>query len=213
MEIIPVINCQNRSCVEERLSRVSPLDPSWVQFDVSDGIFAPTPTWNNPEDLEAVRTNVSARPNIEAHLMVSDPAAQASRWARAGAERLILHMEKYDPETLVSQKREFPRVEFGIALLPSTPLDALAPYLEHTDFIQLLAVQPGPSGQTFDESVIDRIKALRERAPSHTIEIDGGVNEDVARRIREAGADAAASGAYLFSSPDIQDAYQKLSHA
>jgi ribulose-phosphate 3-epimerase len=85
------------------------------------------------------------------------------------------------------------------------------PYLKHSRLFQVLAVQPGPSGQPFLSSVLEKIRFLREEHPDATIEVDGGINLETAKLVKEFGADTIVSSSYIFNSPDPKRAYQELS--
>lgn len=208
MEVIPAINCLDSACVREKLSVVkSQLPVQWLHFDVSDGKFTPVKTWNKPEELKL-------KIDVEIHLMVHQPVDYVDAWLKADAKRIIVHLE-----AIMDKRDEFPRVlekcsaantELMLALNPGLPVEAVFPYLDSLLFVQFLAVKPGPSGQKFDERVLEKIKVLRERAPDIVIEVDGGINPETARKVKEAGADIVVSASYIFGSENPQKAYQKL---
>jgi ribulose-phosphate 3-epimerase len=74
----------------------------------------------------------------------------------------------------------------------------------------LLAVTPGPSGQAFDERIIKKIEVLSEKMPNVLIEVDGGINKDIAIRVRDAGADIIVAASYVFGSDDPGDTFREL---
>src|SRR3990167_788426 len=99
MEVIPAINCGDEGCVKKHLEMLQDIPAEWVHFDVSDGKFTPTLTWNNPKFLETESLK------IEVHLMVEKPEEYVERWVGlptgGGAKRIIFHIEtmlgKFDP--------------------------------------------------------------------------------------------------------------------
>jgi len=98
--------------------------------------------------------------------------------------------------------------ELGLAIETKTPWEALEPYLNKINFVQILAVSAGPAGQIFDFSNLEKIKNLKAKYPHLTIEVDGGVNNDTAPLIKAAGADIICSSSYLFS--DLNKVEEKI---
>jgi ribulose-phosphate 3-epimerase len=74
----------------------------------------------------------------------------------------------------------------------------------------LLAVYPGPAGQKFLWPVLDKIKLLKKLKPEAIIEVDGGINFEVAKKCKEAGADILVSGTYIFSSNSVKEGIENL---
>ncbi len=87
MQVIPAINCDTEECVKKHLEMLKDIPAEWVHVDVSDGKFTPVRTWNEPELLETESLKV------EVHLMVQEPEEYIERWVRAGANRILLHIE------------------------------------------------------------------------------------------------------------------------
>lgn len=220
MWVIPAVNCGDERCVRRALGAVKLLGTEWVKFDVSDGTFAPTITWNEPAKLPSLLAREGlGEMKVEAHLMVRAVRAGLAAWLAGGARRVLVHVETFPAEGAIDffyelqAMCEAANAELGLALAPRTPVDALVPYLGHTLFIQLLAVPPGPSGQLFDEGTFEKLEYLRDRAPEVTIEIDGGVTPAIAHRLREAGADVIAAASYIFGARDPRAAYRELLEA
>ncbi|MFH0806343.1 MAG: hypothetical protein V1885_01305 [Candidatus Brennerbacteria bacterium] len=217
MEVIPAVNCEDEAGVRHALGVVKLLETEWVKFDVSDGTFASTVTWNEPGKLPALlKKEELSDIGIEAHLMVRDVKAALAEWLNVGAKRAIVHVEVFPK----GNEREFfyelermcvaAGAELGLSIAPETSVDELVPYFGEILFIQLLAVKPGPSGQKFDEGTFEKLEFLRDRVPEAVIEIDGGMTPALARRLKEAGADMVASSSYIMGERDPRAAYQEF---
>ena len=179
---------------------------------MGDGVFTPNVSWGNVEEFSFLATELPLL-RFEVHLMVVDPEKVMEQWFKAGAERVIIHLEAMsDPHFVLEMAK---RYEGGVmlAINPSTAVEALVPYLNSFTAFQVLAVPPGPSGQKFNLEVLEKIKFLRERAPNAIIEVDGGINPETAKLAKEAGANILVSASYIMNSPDPKGAYQQLEAA
>lgn len=212
MEVIPAINCSDSKCVSERLEKVREFDSEWVHIDIADGKFAPVTTWNNPEELNSQLTTYNLQLNIEVHLMVEKPEEFVDEWLKIGAKRIIVHLEAINTNRLakILEKCAEYDAESMLAINPETLVEEIFPYLDSLLFVQFLAVKPGFSDQKFDKAVLEKIKVLRERVPDIVIEVDGGINPETARMVKEAGADILVSASYIFNNPEPYKAYQDL---
>jgi len=214
VEIIPTINAPDWKTVKERIERIAPFT-EWVNIDVSDGKFAPTRMWNNPEDLKALEAAKHVR--VEVHLMVLEPEKEVPRWIQAGARRVIVHYEALSKNGLKrligldSAEKKIRKladtchenwVEFALAILWQTPVSAITRYLPYVDMVQVLAVDPGPSGQEFHREALSRVDALRHLQGKFKIEWDGGVTLSNIRAIKNAGADVIVVASAIFSAKE-----------
>lgn len=211
MQIIPAINCFEFSCVAERLTKAAGFSAEWVHFDVADGIFAPIMTWNDPHRLfELNLSKISA----EVHFMVDDPSGYFVEWAGSLVKRVWVHVEVLNQNADFFVRGAGGQCEFGLAICAETAVEKAVPFLDGTRararFAQVLAVRPGLSGQKFQPQALGHIKFLRERFPSLMIEIDGGVNEEIARLAKSAGADIAVSSSYIWGNENPEAAWRTL---
>lgn len=215
LEVLPVINCEERECVEEKIRAVSSLVLQWLHVDVSDGTFTPRVTWqaNNPtEFFKLIRGEYSERiPNIEVHLMVSNPKMYAALWLAAGAKRIIVHIETTRAFDELETMAHSYNAELVIAACATTPTDELLSNVREDGKALVLAVTPGFSGGIFNKQAVDMVRLLRAKLPHGMIIVDGGINLETATMLREVGVSAVASSTYLFRGGSVQEAFDKLS--
>jgi len=126
--------------------------------------------------------------------------------------RLIVHAESLTPQSMneILSTAERYHAEIMLSSKPESDVEDIAPYLKHFHSFQVLAVQPGPAGQEFLPFVMEKIRFLREELPDVTIEIDGGMNPERARQVKEVGADTIVSSSYIFNAADPKKAYEEL---
>ncbi len=222
VEIIPAIIPKNTGDLKEKLEKIRRLT-RLAQIDVIDGKFAPRPSWPYREgDEKSFQEIISEKEGLpfwedfdfEADLMIESPVEAIPNFAKAGFNRVIVHIESVkDMEKVISVSRET-GVSLILAQNIETPEEELEKWLPAADGIQLMGIaRIGFQGEPFDERVIPKIKRLRERHPDLIISVDGGVSLETAPKLIAAGANRLAVGSAIFESGDISKTikdFQKL---
>ena len=230
MKIIPAVNEVDFSKIKEKIEKAAEFFPSaegWIQIDIADGKFTPHKTWNNPRALRELRIQNSElrKLNLEIHLMVENAEEVVDDWIKAGAKRIIVHHEsvmalakkpsdnnEIDILNFILSKCEANNVEFGLAINPDTAVEELLPHVDKIGFIQILAVNPGLAGQQFKAETLKKIKFLKENPYTEiVVEVDGGINSEIAKLCKEAGADILVSASYIWNSKNPKEAFEELS--
>jgi ribulose-phosphate 3-epimerase len=162
--------------------------------------------------VEAIR-RVSRLP-LDVHLMLDHPEQHLKPFLDAGAHYLTVHVEARGLrteaillKTLESIRRSGAKA--GLSLRPRTIADAAVPYLEATDLLLVMTVEPGFGGQVFIPEVVPKIRQLRERYGGD-LSVDGGITAQTGRLCREAGANILVAGTYVFTSASYKDAIHAL---
>lgn len=215
IEVIPTINAPDWPTVKERFLWISPF-AEWVEIDISDGRFTKTKTWNNPPDLKTLEVkNI----RIAVHLMVNDPEKVIQEWIAAGVRRIIAQYEGIRGGLFGGKRKKIKAmanlckeswVEFGLSLTTETPVAAIDQYLPLLNVIQVLAVDPGPSGQAAKDEAFTMVETLRGMKGGFKIEWDGGVTLANVRKIKNAGADLIAAASAIFGSREPERALEAL---
>lgn len=206
IEIIPAILEKKFSAVKQKIKKIEPY-VKWAQLDIMDGKFVANITWNNPADLKKLKTNL----NLAAHLMIRQPHFYLAAWLnQKNVKRIIIHREAAEHLTAIIMQVKNQNKEIGVALNPETPLETIKNDLVVLDEILIMSVAPGFSGQTFDSTLLTKIKHLRALDPNINIAVDGGVNENNAKDIISAGANRLISASYLWQQKNIKQAIEQL---
>lgn len=194
-EVIPVINVENFEDVVRHLNIVKNSVP-WVHVDVADGSFTQRVSWSDARDLAAIGPALP----IEVHFMVERPEEKLMPWLEAESVfRILVHEEATKNERDIIARCHTAGKQAGIAIKPQTPWEALIPFLGQADLFQMLAVEPGPSGQVFDRRILEKIRAFRAQAPEARIEVDGGIKPGIAHECAAAGANILVASSSLFA--------------
>lgn len=184
-----------------------------LHLDVMDGHFAPNLTMG-PDMCRAIR-RAFAGAFLDVHLMVTDPERYIEPFFEAGANHLTFHVEAVAPErikSVVEKIRSF-NMTAGLAINPPTDVAAIMPHVGSVDLVLVMSVNPGFSGQSFIESVLDKTRAISEELqPDQRLEMDGGIKPSNAGMVRQAGCDVivAASAVFGLPAPKRADAINEL---
>ncbi len=186
----------------EEVARAEDGGVDSVHLDVMDGHFVDNLTFG-PVVVESVRRH-TALP-FHSHLMISNPLALASRFADAGSDLIVFHVEADDDVDAVIAAIERSGKRPGIALNPPTPAEAVLPYLDRVDLVLVMTVNPGWGGQPFIAEMLPKLRALDaerdRRGSSVRIGVDGGVNLETIGAAHDAGGDVLVTGSALYSTP------------
>jgi len=211
IEIIPAIIPRSLDDLNKKYSQVKHFTDI-VQIDVMDGKFVPSVSWpyvdNNEDKEKSVIAEIDF--NFEVDLMVLNPEVVVGDWIKAGAKRVIVHIESIKNFLEIFDAISG-KVELGIALNTNTPNERIYQLIWKIDFIQFMGIEKiGFQGQNFDERVVKKITDLREKFSGIIISVDGGVNIENAPRLIKAGVNRLVSGSAIFESGDIEDTVSKL---
>ena len=179
----------------------------WIHVDVMDAHFVPNLAYT-PETVRGIRAAVSVP--IDVHLMMDRPETLLDAFLQAGADNITIHAEiGYDIPGLLRHIRESGATA-GIALRPGTPVETILPYIDQTDLVLAMTVEPGFGGQELDERVIGKIRAIRDTGYKGEIEADGGIREDNLKLLTDNGLTVAVMGTALFRSDDMKAAVARI---
>jgi ribulose-phosphate 3-epimerase len=118
---------------------------------------------------------------------------------------LILHIEAIKDFEKCYKICKENKVELALAICPETPINVLFPYLKKLNTVLILAVIPGPSGQTMQHYVLENIPILKKKNKKIKIEMDGGINERTLDAAITFGVDYLAIGSAIFDSQKPMD--------
>ncbi len=179
----------------------------WVHVDVMDGHFVPNITIG-PGVTEAVRRTTSLP--VDVHLMIEAPERYLEAFAEAGAHWITVHQETCPHLHRTLQKIRELDVGAGVAINPSTPVEALSEVAPYLDLLLVMSVNPGFGGQAFISESTEKVRRARRLLDDVGIEaeiqVDGGVDPRTAPALVEAGATVLVAGSAVFRHPEGPEA-------
>jgi ribulose-phosphate 3-epimerase len=174
-----------------------------IHFDVMDGHFVPNLTIGPPVLAALARRT---RLPMDVHLMVSNPDRLLGEYLKAGAARVAVHWEaSVHLDRLLALIREG-GAKAGVAVNPATPVELLVDALPQLDYVLLMSVNPGFSGQKFLPRALDKARRLREMihrsSAAVEIEMDGGIDRGTIEHVVDAGVEVCVVGSAIFAAGD-----------
>ena len=198
-KISPSILAADFAHLGEEIEAVSEGGADFIHIDVMDGHFVPNISMG-PAVVKGVR-GCTQLP-FDVHLMVSPVDPYIRAFAEAGADILTVHPEAGPHLHRTIELIKSFDVKAGVALNPATPVSLIEPVIDDVDLVLIMSVNPGFGGQKFIASQLDKVRAVRALLDSvgstAMLEVDGGVDNVSAPKLREAGADVLVAGSYIF---------------
>ena len=184
-------------------SMLNASEAEWFHLDVMDGVFVPNISYGLPIIEQIKKTTTK---EMDVHLMIVQPEKYIPAFKQAGATILTVHYEACPHLHSTLQQIKAHGMKAGVALNPHTPIDVLKDIIFEIDVVCIMSVNPGFGGQKFIEHSYAKVANLKEmilkKGSNTQIEVDGGVTDQNARRLVEAGADILVAGSFVFNAPD-----------
>jgi ribulose-phosphate 3-epimerase len=202
-QIAPSILAADFANLQKEVEMLNASAADYIHVDIMDGVFVPNISFGIPV-TEAIHRH--ATKPLDVHLMIVNPELYLEEFVKAGASIVTVHVEACTHLHRTLQEIKRLGVAAGVALNPHTPIELLTEVLEEVDLVCMMSVNPGFGGQKFIEHSYAKVANLKDlilkKGAKTQIEVDGGVTEQNAKRLVEAGADILVAGSFVFKAPD-----------
>jgi ribulose-phosphate 3-epimerase len=209
--VAPSLLASNFLQLERECAMVNESKADWFHLDVMDGRFVPNISYGLPV-IQQIKT--VAKKTCDVHLMILEPEKYAEDFKKAGADILTVHYEACTHLHRNIQQIKGLGMQAGVALNPHTPVELLQDIIQDIDLVLIMSVNPGFGGQQFIPHSLQKIKEMRqminEKKLSVKIEVDGGITEENAKDVVNAGADVLVAGSTVFKSKDPKKTIEYL---
>jgi ribulose-phosphate 3-epimerase len=190
------------ACLADQIHAVEAGGADWIHIDVMDGSFVPNITMG-PFIVETCR-RITALP-LDVHLMIDHPERHIETFAQAGASNLSIHIENTPHAFRTLEHIRSLGCQAGIVLNPGTPAGAIEGVIPVIDYVLVMTVNPGYSGQKFIPAVVEKINRVHELLARHgsnaPIEVDGGITAETLPQVVAAGARLIVAATAIFKYP------------
>lgn len=198
--IAPSVLSADFSTLGNDIATVVAAGAEVIHLDVMDGQFVPNISFGAPV-IGSVRKIVNAL--FDVHLMIDEPIRYLEDFRKAGADIITVHYEACKDVMETLKKIEYFGLKVGLAISPDTPVEVLEPYIDIVDMVLVMSVHPGFGGQSFIESSLEKVRAVRKMADDKGkkdlwIEVDGGIGASNIKAVKDAGANVLVAGSAVF---------------
>ncbi|MEM8969589.1 MAG: ribulose-phosphate 3-epimerase [Bacteroidota bacterium] len=201
--IAPSVLAADFGNLQSAVEMLNQSQADWIHVDVMDGVFVPNISFGMPV-IKAIQQH--AQKPLDVHLMITQPERYLSDFQKLGADRITVHYEACPHLHRTVQQIKELGCKAGVAINPHTSVNLLENILGDIDLVLIMSVNPGFGGQSFIENTYQKLSDLRQlmqrTSSSVLVEVDGGVSDQNATQLSQAGVNAFVAGSFVFKSVD-----------
>lgn len=191
--------------LESEMKKLENLGVKWLHVDIMDGHFVPNLTFGYSM-VSALKKVTSL--TLDVHLMIDEPIKYIEEFIKAGSDFITLHIESDTKENIqktIKLIKESGK-KAGLSVKPNTKAEEIIPFIKDIDMVLVMTVEPGFGGQKFMADMMPKLKtlsdAIKKENPDCLLEVDGGINEENVKIVKENGASVIVCGSAYFNAED-----------
>ena len=189
----------------ETIKKINESIADYIHVDLMDGLYVEN---NNFSINEVINYLKDTTKPLDIHLMVKNPMIYIHDLAKLKPENITFHLDSTDnPKEVIELIKEY-NIKVGIAINPNESIDILNEYYDLIDYVLIMSVYPGKGGQEFIPNVLDKIKLIENK--NLLIGIDGGINDETIKYLKNYKIDIIISGSYICMSNNYNKQIENL---
>jgi ribulose-phosphate 3-epimerase len=178
-----------------------------IHIDLSDGQFSPSKT------VEISEIYWPYSQEVDLHIMYKDPIPLLDEIIALTPNLVIIHSEIDVDYRNFAEKLKTAGIKFGLALLAETPVSKIVSLVDILDHVLIFSGNLGHYGGVANFALISKISEIKKFNSNIEIGWDGGINQDNAKQLVNAGVDVLDVGGCIAGAENSREAYMKLSEA
>jgi ribulose-phosphate 3-epimerase len=209
--IAPSVLAADFANLQRDIEMINNSEADWFHIDVMDGHFVPNISYGMPV-IQAIKKH--ATKPLDVHLMIEKPERYIEEFAKIGADIITVHYESTVHLHRTLRQIKAAGCKAGVVLNLTTPVSVLEDILSECYMVLIMSINPGFGGQKFEAITYQKVRKLRQMIDDQgldtLIEIDGGVTDQNAKQLVEAGANVLVAGSYVFNAVDPVQTIREL---
>ena len=216
MEISTSLLSVKKEDIIQTIYNLEVAKTDYFHIDVMDGRFVENDTSETMRIYCEYLNQITNVP-IDVHLMVTNLKEYIDSYSIFNPNIISFHYEackdKEEVNKYINQIKER-ECKVGLAIKPNTKVDDIIEFMPKINLLLIMSVEPGKGGQEFIKDALEKIKYAKEKIDELSldteIEVDGGINIENAKDVKEEGATIAVSGTAIIKSKDYSYAIRKI---
>ena len=198
--MISVSYLKSKLSKEETIKKINESNADLIHVDLMDGKYVSESNFTINEVINDLKNTTKL---LDIHLMTEEPLNYIKKLINLNIWCITFHLDSTkDPLKIINYLKE-KHVKVGIALNPLDSINLLDNYLNLIDYVLVMSVNPGMGGQKFMPTVLPKINSLQNK--NILIGIDGGINNESIKILKDYKIDNIVSGSFIC----LSDNYNK----
>lgn len=196
---------KSRYSEKETIDLINQTNADFLHLDIMDGEFVENKNYDYEDIKMFLKDNHKP---LDIHLMCADPLKYIEEYIELKPYNITFHIEAVNNPLRLIELLHDNGIRCGLAINPDTSVKEIKPYLDLIDNVLVMSVYPGKGGQKFIPDTVNKINELALLKKNFTIEVDGGVNNEIINNLQN--VDIVVSGSYICESEDYQKTIDTL---